>query len=294
MKSLNLQKSFNIILSPEFYWVKKKKLPVKFAFQAKKYAKALFEGFLPNDEYNYIVSKENEEFIFIAFSEKQIVNFMKTINIKAEQIGKIYFAQFENKFFKTPIYLDEENALIEIDKIATILKVGFISDKITLYPANENYKPTGLSTRISSKSFFTQMQIYILSGLILFFALLNFVEAWGYGIQTEIKEIEFEEFVKKTGLPNSTYQLKNIYQKYDTLDKTERNKRDVSLIIIKSIMKHKGEITMFNLEKKKLLLMIKVNPKTKNGVKIKSQLSKEKFIKKMTVNKDIMVIRANI
>ena len=291
MPLIDNQKSFNIILSPEFYWVKRKDLPVKSLFGAKKYATSLFEGFLPEeDEYTYLVSREDGEFIFIAFSEKYITNFLKAKDIKIEQIDKIYFAQFEKNFFAKPIYLDEQNALIEINKTATILRVDFINDETTLYPANKNYIPKGLSTQISSMSIFSPIQAYLLFALIVGYSIVNYVEGFRYSSQSEMQQNKFDDFIKKSGLPNSSYQLKNIFKKYNKLDNMERKKRDIVQFISITVMKNGGEITILEMDKEGAFIQAKSN----KAKKIKIELLKKDFIENVNVEKNLLLIKAKI
>jgi len=50
----------DIILSPEFYWVKKVSLNVKFTNEVKKMAPSIFEGILPNGEFEYRVFRVSD------------------------------------------------------------------------------------------------------------------------------------------------------------------------------------------------------------------------------------------
>jgi hypothetical protein len=46
MERVTLVESVNVMLTPQFYTLKKEALPVKYAYQAKKIAPSLFEGLL--------------------------------------------------------------------------------------------------------------------------------------------------------------------------------------------------------------------------------------------------------
>jgi len=73
MKNQTLSHSVNIMLTPQFYTLKKEKLPLKYLYQAKKIASSLFDGFLDEQKnYEYFVYKQRDEWIFIAYNPKEI------------------------------------------------------------------------------------------------------------------------------------------------------------------------------------------------------------------------------
>ena len=288
MKPINSTKSIDIILSPEFYWIKKKSLPIKFSFEAKKYAPSLFEGFLPKGEYKYLISKEDNEFLFIAYDESFITQFLESIGIKIEYISKIYFTQSEKEFFQNPIYLDNNRALISIDSVATILNRDLIADNITLYNQNREYKPSGVYATITKNTLLTQKQIYIFIFLISLFAIINFIEAFEYRFKKEKIKNNFEEFISKTNLPISSYELKSIYNKYNKIDSIERKKREITSNLIKTITQNRGEITLFELDKRDIFI------KVKGDKRLKAKLLKNRFVERVRDEKDFLMIKANV
>ena len=56
MKEHSLSHSVNIMLTPQFYTLKKEKLPVRYLYQAKKIAPSLFDGLVEDiQKYDYLV-----------------------------------------------------------------------------------------------------------------------------------------------------------------------------------------------------------------------------------------------
>ncbi|GEM_PF-2840562 len=87
------EKRFDLILSPAHYWFKREKLPVKYSFQAKKYAPALFDGYLPEGEYSYQAIKgEDGLFYMFAYSDRMILQELNRIGVKPSNVGKLFFA----------------------------------------------------------------------------------------------------------------------------------------------------------------------------------------------------------
>jgi hypothetical protein len=122
MKVQSLSHSVNIMLTPQFYTLKKEKLPLKYLYQAKKIAPSLFDGFLEDAyKYDYLVYKEEDEWIFIAYDPKAISDFLVSKGIMPEQIGKIFFAQQVSDFFTAPVLLGEKEALVSLDNTVVVI-----------------------------------------------------------------------------------------------------------------------------------------------------------------------------
>lgn len=125
----NLQKipkanSYDLLLSPQFYIVKREQLPIKYSFQAKKLAPSILEELLPNERgYEYIVQKDGNYWLFFAYRPREIESFLKgCCRVAPSKINKIYFAdQLKHILQKAPIGIDEYYALTLIDGFATIV-----------------------------------------------------------------------------------------------------------------------------------------------------------------------------
>ena len=109
---------YSLILSPQFYWVKRVKLPVKSEYKAKKLAPSVFEGSLPEGEtyfYDVKYEKDRGTFIVIAYSKEYIYRSIKEKFSPKAKIRGIYFAQYELKDLKTCIAIDEEISSGNVD-----------------------------------------------------------------------------------------------------------------------------------------------------------------------------------
>jgi len=91
MPDVTLRETVNVMVTPQFYTLKKEALPVKYAYQAKKIAPSLFDGLLEEDgNYEYMVSKEEEDWVFIAYDIKKITDFLALKGIKTNSKRKGY------------------------------------------------------------------------------------------------------------------------------------------------------------------------------------------------------------
>ena len=115
---------YDLVLSPQFYIVKKEQLPIKYAYQAKKLASSILDEYLDSSkDYEYVVQKIKEGWRFFAYAPKDVEEYLEqNYNIDASKIGQIYFAdQLNSVISKVPIALDENSALALLDNQATIV-----------------------------------------------------------------------------------------------------------------------------------------------------------------------------
>lgn len=120
------QKS-DIILSPEFYWVIKKKLNIKHAWQVKKICPSLFDGMLSEGNYEYLVVKRDDAFLLFAYDSNYILEHLKKLGINTDFIGNIYFAQ--NEFLKENVYTIGNKVLVAENDIFMILPKTLVPDQ---------------------------------------------------------------------------------------------------------------------------------------------------------------------
>ena len=280
--------NINILLSPEFYWIQRVKLPVKFTFQAKKFSNSVFEGLLPEGNYEYLIIKESDEFLFLAYDLEKLKEFLISKDIKIESVSKIYFTDLEKEFFKKPVDLGEK-VLIDIEGEATILNKKFIADT-TLYPLNRNYTPKSTYATIHTISFISKKQIFILSGITILATFLNFIEALRYNIELNKMNKSYQKFIEESKLPTSSYQLESIHNKYKNIDKKQKKIREVTTKIIKTITKYDGIIEEFDLKDGKVTILVSAkNNSIYNS--IKAELGK---IGRKQIMNNILHIKVNL
>ena len=87
--------SFNLILSPEFYWSKIFDIPLKNLKDVYKVIPSYFEDIIDISCYKFYVLPYKEKYLAIAYDEEKILHTLKTSNISLSSIKKIYFAQIE-------------------------------------------------------------------------------------------------------------------------------------------------------------------------------------------------------
>lgn len=137
-----ITRKIDIIISPEFYWVRKFEIPVKTETQARLVLPTLFEDIIDDISiltYQVIKLEENI-FLCFAYQNKEIYEAIKRSDIPITQINSLYFAQNECKSFKSfetnssKFMYTKEGILIKIpdDLLENTLDLEKVIDSIKL------------------------------------------------------------------------------------------------------------------------------------------------------------------
>jgi len=228
MPAQSLSETVNIMLTPQFYSLKKEILPLKYAFQAKKIAPSLFDGLLENTEkYDYLVYKEGETWVFIAYDLEEINHFLVSKGIRSEEVGKIFFAQQALDAFTAPVLLGDKDALAAMDGSVVLIPQSALQEGTETLTPDERFAPKhGVVLRGAFNSILSKKQAITLAALFTLFALAFFVEGWRYSRGSEVTKAEIEALIEEYPALQSQYTRKSIAEKYRAIDKNERKKRD--------------------------------------------------------------------
>jgi hypothetical protein len=217
------------MLTPQYYTLKKEELPVKYLYQAKKIAPSLFDGLLEEvGSYEYLVYKEKEKWVFIAYNPGQIRSLLLSKGINPEQVGKIFFAQQAVEHFKAPVFLGENEALLALDDTVVVVPQEALDDEVESIPFTNDFTPkSGITLQGSYGSLFSLKQAIALASVFLLFAGMFFVEGWRYGNDSQAENEEIQRLLEAYPSLQSKMKRENIASKYMTIDTLERKKRDI-------------------------------------------------------------------
>ncbi|TET87540.1 MAG: hypothetical protein E3J96_05245 [Sulfurovum sp.] len=239
MEHVSLSHSVNVMLTPQFYTLKKEPLPVKYLYQAKKIAPSLFDGLLEEGRsYEYLVFKEEGIWAFIAYDVDEITEFLSTKGIKAEQVSKLFFAQQSLSSFTDPVLLGKKEALVALDDAVVVVPQAALEEETKLLTFNDSFTPkTGVTLQGAYGSFLSMKQAMVLAIVFTIFAGMFFVEGWRYGNDSKAGEEEMQRLLEEYPSLQSKMQRKNIATKYKTIDTAERKKREVVKSLSRMIFK---------------------------------------------------------
>jgi hypothetical protein len=222
-------KGVNIMLTPQFYTIKREELPVKYAYQAKRIAPSLFDGLLEDvQNHKYFVVKEENNWLFIAYDVEKIKTFLEQKGIEIAQVSKVYFAEQVVDLFTAPMLLGEKEALVNLNGTMTVLPQVALNPDEKPIRINANFTPKkGVAFEGGGgKSFIATSEAYTLASIFLLFAVIYFVEASRYGGENEAQVQETQDLLENYPSLQSSYARKSISDKYKIIDEKERKKRD--------------------------------------------------------------------
>ena len=248
MKPVSLTEAVNVMLPPQFYTLKKEALPLRYAYQAKKIAPSLFDGLLEADgQYEYMVWKEDEAWVFLAYDIEKITAFLKSKGFALEHVSKLFFAQQSVDLFDKPLWLGEHEALVALDDTVVVIPRGALTEENgTSRVFNNRFMPKkGIVLSGAYGSVLTLKQAAMLAAIFILFALMFFVEGSRYSDDSKAGEAKMQELLSANPALQSKYTRDSILTKYKTLDRAERKKREIVKMV--SGMIFKG-VTLSSLE----------------------------------------------
>ena len=288
MQSIDSSEALDIMLSPQFYTLKREDIPVRFHFQAKKLASSILESLLP-EEGNYVhyVFKEEDLWVFIAYDPEEIGRFLESRGIHAEQVSKLYFAQQVSEKFNTPVLLDENTALSNVQHTATVVPRILLPEETQYQNFDTTFKPkTGTSFGVGMHSIIGKKEAWTIGAIFLIFALMFLVEGVRYRQVIVTMQQKVSLLLEDYPALQSQYARENIAKKYQKIDKEERHKRevlrDLSRFVLPGI-----EVGSLLMGRKSFSIMLKC-PDEKSVIRVQS-LAKEKQYKASRVGSDNLV-----
>ncbi len=290
--SLSKKGEFDIILSPEYYWVKRVELPVKNERAALKLAPSIYEGSLPSGEYAYMAQKSGDKFIIIAYNREEISNQLQKQIVLPAKIKNVYFTQNELQSIKECTTVNENAALTNMNDLIIQVPRSCTNSKDTLQTmlnemslSNKKVALSSLENEVIDKKDF--MLAAVLASLLLGAFLVE------YGLyKNEISKVEDKRasIIKKYDLPRTSIQLKSIKSTLSSTYKKQKRFRDI-LYSISKLHLNKGEyIESISENEKESTLVLHILDAKRESV-IKNQFAKVFTLKGSNVQGNKLTIK---
>ena len=285
--------SINIMLSPQFYTMKREELPIKHQYQAKKLASSVFESLLNDDlEYQFYVYKDGDDWVFIAYNQIEISEFLENVGIKLEDISKLFFAQQYLEKFHIPLVLSDKELLASIDKTAVVVPSSIMGDSMTNKKFNEDVaNKNGISFGFSNNSMFEYKESIIISVIFVIFGIMFITEGIKYSNTISTMEDEVDILLSKYPSLQSKYSRDNIAKKYQKIDTIERKKRDI-LKSLSSLVMRGVKLVSLSINSKKFKTTLEVSNE-RTLLKIKS-IARKKGYSTSRIGDDIIKIEGKL
>ena len=224
----------NIILSPEFYWVRIFEIPVKYEYEANKLLPTLFEDILNDNsqtkELNYeykAVKLDDERYICFAYVKSDILEAIKEAGISQSQIKNIHFAQTE---ITQNTKVNDNYSLVLIDENSPILSKlpnQFAPQEISVL--EEYLEDLELSKHSISLDYFSDIielkNAIALSVVLVLLSLVNFYKSYQNNDMIANLEAQKSELIKTYKLPATSFQTKAIVNKYKRISSYQTDLR---------------------------------------------------------------------
>jgi len=227
-----IKEKVDIILSPEFYWIKKIDFKIKNLKEAKKISKNLFK--LPNEEYYFDAFKINDNFFVIAIK--------KNLDIKIEKkyINSIRLAQIELYDYEC---IKVRNCIMKkIDDILFCLPLKNLNEKcVSIEEILDKIKLSKHTFNIFNIINIDKEILFYIFASLLIFNVTFLMEAINYKYELNKIEKERQILSEKYNLPINNYQLNAILN-----DLEQEEKR---IIKIKKILEYLSKLPIKNFKK---------------------------------------------
>ena len=280
---------YAVILSPEFYWVKRATLPVKSERDALKLAPSVYDGFLPAGDFSYEARKSGDEFIMIAYDKKEISKNLDKVFLHKKDIEDVYFAQDALSHIEECVAVDSAVALSNMSgTIIQIPRVCTQADK-TLNDVLVDAKLSKRKVKLSSfdNVLLSSGDIKLVASL---FGLLFLAFGSEYIVYKKaLGDLENQraDIIKENNLPRTSIQLKSIKKSLYKKFSTQKDMREVLFAISKISLKSGEYIESIEQTTKGATVKIHIsNAARESDIKKmfpKSIMIKESFVRENTL-----------
>ncbi|MCK5854820.1 MAG: hypothetical protein KAG56_06325 [Sulfurovaceae bacterium] len=263
MDEIEVGKSIDIVLSPQFYTFLREDLEIKFAYQAKNIAPAFFDDYLNDElEHQYHVYKNGDEWYFFAYSIDEITSFLEEKGVGAHQIGKIYFVQELENSLIDPVKLSDTVAMQTFDGTVTLLPQRFVESGVEYQLLNfdkEKFK-NGIAISSSYDSLIPLKETALLTLLLLSLGTFFLFEGSRGRASIENLQLAKDELLEKNPKLSSALRRNSELKKYEKIDKVEREKRK-ALMKISKMIGHKNRLKSLILTDNNIIITITTRSK---------------------------------
>ena len=260
--SFDILSGVNIILSPEFYWVRKFDLPMASTKEVLSALPSLFEEFIDvTDKKFYVKKLEDKRYLCFAYDEQNIISGIKNANLSLSQINSIHFAQIElESIVDTSVQVCmkvsgvclgfSNNILVQVPlqlQVNTNNDIDISSMKLSKYT---------ISVSQSSK-YITEKNSYLLSGIVVLFSLMLFIKVFINNNIVSSVPMQIDNIKQKYNMPSSTIQANSIMKKLNKISDKQIILREAYKYIFNFKSKYGGTMISCNYKNKSFIIKFK-------------------------------------
>jgi hypothetical protein len=283
---------YTVILSPEFYWVKKVTLPVKKERDALKLAPSIYEGYLPEGVYSYEARKLDDSFIMIAYDKKEISKALDKIFPHRSDIVDIYFAQDALLHIDECLAVNDQIALSNMD--GTIIQIPRACTNTQETLAGMIDKATLGKRKVKLSSFdnalLSSKEIMLIATIFGLLFLSFLAEYFVYKKELNRLEEKRMALIKEYHLPPTSMQLKSIKKSLHKKFERQKRVRELLFALSKLSLKPGEYIGRIEESPKEMIVEIYITSKEREDA-IKKMLPKDIRIKESHVDEQTLTLK---
>lgn len=294
MPEQTLDESVNIVLTPQFYTLKREALPVKYAYQAKRIAASLFEGLLEDvSTHEYFVEKKGDSWLFIAYDLEKIQDFLVEKGFDLTLVSKMFFAEQMSEHLTSTVATGENEALVNFDGNLIMVPKTALADDVEYMEVHKDFTPKkGITLEAGEKSFLPKKESYILAGIFFLFAFFFVIEGLRYSGENTEEVEKIQSLLASYPALQSSYTRENIAKKYQSIDAKERKKRESIKAIAGMIFKG-STLSSFSMDSKKFQALF-ICTDAKIVKKVEALAKKENFSAQKVANSHEIKIEGSL
>lgn len=248
----------NLVLSPEFYWVRIFDIPVDNEKKVFALLPSIFEDILPSGDFDYSVSKLTENrFLCYAFDNAVILESIKRSGLNTSQVNSVYFAQTQMNDYECFMvddctFMYDKEILIKVPQSLGLTAVKLSSNLEQIKYNNHKINMKFYSNVINSKYIYTL--IFLLSSV----CLLNAVKYFDYSNEIKQLESKVQTIKNSNNMPKTTLQTVSILKNMKIEVERNREFRE-SLSYILEFKKRvkKGTLEKISYKNDRILIVFK-------------------------------------
>jgi hypothetical protein len=217
----------DLVLTPQFYLMKRDEIPLRFAFQARKLAPSLFEENVSGEETLYEVLRDGEGWLYFAYHPEEVREALTEAEVQPGRVRRLYFAQQFAPLLDRPALLPGgKEALVSLEGTVTLLPTQMLSEEPSLRA--EELPPPAEAFRLSvegAESTVNRKTALLLSGALLLLGLGWVAEGFRHHQAATAEERRLDRVLESNPTLRSRLTRENIYKKYHAIDRRQRQLR---------------------------------------------------------------------
>jgi len=218
---------YDLMLTPQFYVMKRETLPVKYAFQAKKLAPSILDELTGEGIFSYEVFPEEDGWAFVAYDLQTLSDFLYIKGGSIDRVGHIYFAEQIREHLTSPLSLNDREALALVNDTATVVPKRLLGDTETLGIFDEAFRPEkAFALKRNHGSYLGTRQTILLAVLLGILGVGYFAEGYRYRRAISAEEAKLDTLLAANPSLSSSYTRESTYKKYSTTNTQQRRIRD--------------------------------------------------------------------